>query len=85
MNEIVAHSVSRHDTYGSDRGKVFDSRAHAVVIKAIARETGTDEVLVGQLYEQEWTELATRAKISNYLTVFAERSVRSALRASRSG
>ncbi|MDE2305073.1 MAG: DUF3562 domain-containing protein [Gammaproteobacteria bacterium] len=84
MNEITVHSMSRQVGTVAERRTVFDPRAHAGVIRSIALELGADERIVGRLYEREWTALAARAKVLDFLAVFAERSVRDSLQTNRS-
>jgi len=59
----------------------LSSRTHdRSATEAIAKETETDVEVVREIYEQELSNLASDAKITQYLGVLASRRVRMLLR-----
>jgi hypothetical protein len=56
------------------------SPQHASVIEALAHETGVEPAQVAELYEQEFAQLESNARVRGFLSVLAYRNVRMALR-----
>jgi hypothetical protein len=56
------------------------SKSHQTTKEAIAKETHTSIDEVERIYEQELSELASDAKITQYLGVLASKRVRAKLR-----
>jgi Protein of unknown function (DUF3562) len=55
---------------------------HASVIEDLAQQTGVEPAQVRALYEQEFAQLESNAKVRGFLSVLASRNVRLALRQS---
>jgi hypothetical protein len=64
--------------------KVVESARHQSTIEALARETRAEPSHVRQLYDHALSKLEANAKVRDYLSVLAQRSVRTALREARS-
>ena len=64
--------------------KAVESARHQSTIEALAHETRTELSHVRQLYDQALARLEANAKVRGYLSVLARRTVRTALRATRS-
>jgi len=57
-------------------GSTFEWKQHESAIRGLAKELGMPLTDISQVYEKELGELKRRAKITNFLSIFACRRVR---------
>jgi hypothetical protein len=57
-----------------------EAAQHQATIEALAWETGTEPVMVRELYERELADLEATATVRSFLSVLASRKVRAVLR-----
>jgi uncharacterized protein (DUF2126 family) len=67
-------------TQRTETGESRDRDVDRAVTEAIAKETGTPPEIVQEIYEQTLSDLASDAKITQYLGVLTSRRVRMILR-----
>lgn len=75
-----AQNAFAANTIDGDSSSTEVTGDDSIDTEALARETDTSVDLVAKIYRQEWTSLASEAKITQFLGVLATRRVRMMLR-----